>query len=384
MYCETILKKIPLKKCLVLIVYLATVEVFVYIGQTGLPPRDVLKYAHNETNYGFGEQLLYPRNAITATTTGRVMKIMDLNPRPNCLFHCTYRTCEYQKCAHTFNPSEADLLMINGARLHNVSLPKRPRGQIWLMYSREPMTDKRFILLNQAFLRGQFNWTKTYLNDSTFFSKYGRLKARDSPSDTDYEKIFNRKKYDVAWFVSHCNTSSKRELYVQRMSSQVQIHVFGRCGNYSCGRKGYTMGGSRDTCLEMLSRDYKFYLSFENSFCRDYVTEKFFNLFPDTDVIPVVRGGADYKRFFPPDIYVNSLDFASPEELGKYLHHLARDKTKYLTMLKKKDGYEKTGPASNVCCDLCKALHTRTPSNVYDNIYSWITRPGVCWPPTDI
>ncbi len=38
-----------------------------------------------------------------------------------------------------------------------------------------------------------------------------------------------------------------------------------------------------------IQRVYKFYLSFENSLCRDYVTEKFFTR--AGNILPVVRGG---------------------------------------------------------------------------------------------
>ena len=62
---------------------------------------------------------------------------------------------------------------------------------------------------------------------------------------------------------------------------------------------------------EMLERDYKFYLAFENSKCRDYVTEKFYNalLF---SVGPVVFGGADYDAIgAPKNSYIDVRIFAS-------------------------------------------------------------------------
>lgn len=44
----------------------------------------------------------------------------------------------------------------------------------------------------------------------------------------------------------------------------------------------------------MLGREYKFYLSFENSLCRDYVTEKFY-LPLLYSMVPIAYGGADYE-----------------------------------------------------------------------------------------
>ncbi len=39
-----------------------------------------------------------------------------------------------------------------------------------------------------------------------------------------------------------------------------------------------------------LLQDYKFYLAFENTYCRDYISEKFWNALKQ-DIVPIVMGG---------------------------------------------------------------------------------------------
>jgi hypothetical protein len=60
----------------------------------------------------------------------------------------------------------------------------------------------------------------------------------------------------------------------------------------------------------MLERDYKFYLSFENSLCRDYVTEKFYNALQFT-AVPIVYGSASYSTVAPRNSYIDVRDFPS-------------------------------------------------------------------------
>lgn len=64
-----------------------------------------------------------------------------------------------------------------------------------------------------------------------------------------------------------------------------KVDIFGPCGSLQCPNN------QTEECYKLFQRDYKFYLAFENSNCRDYITSDVFyaNLI-DRDIVPVVMG----------------------------------------------------------------------------------------------
>jgi alpha-1,3-fucosyltransferase len=154
---------------------------------------------------------------------------------------------------------------------------------------------------------------------------YGRIKCiHPSPSCLNFPRL-NRsvvqetstvpfeidltlKNRVVAWFVSNCETHSRRELLARNLSRFISVDIYGKCGDgrHSCQ--------NRSGCDCLLSRHYRFYLSFENSLCPDYVTEKLYRPMAH-DTVPVVYGGSDYSFYLPAGSYINVMDFDSPQSL---------------------------------------------------------------------
>jgi hypothetical protein len=84
------------------------------------------------------------------------------------------------------------------------------------------------------------------------------------PTDEKIIKTFERKSKTAAWFVSNCNlqTSLRNELTKDLQKLGVEVDIFGACG---------TLQTPKDNVYEFLELNYKFYFSFENSLCEDYV-----------------------------------------------------------------------------------------------------------------
>ena len=80
------------------------------------------------------------------------------------------------------------------------------------------------------------------------------------------------------------------------------MDVYGKCGPLDCPPPG--------DCYSLLDTSYKFYLAFENSLCRDYVTEKFYRTVQHR-VIPVTYNGADMHNLAPYRSYINTAHFST-------------------------------------------------------------------------
>ena len=146
--------------------------------------------------------------------------------------------------------------------------------------------------------------------------------------------------------------------------------MYGRCGKHRIS-----------DAAEMINKDYKFYLSFENSFCADYITEKFFKYY-SLDTLLVVRGGADYNKLLPKESYINTADFDTFKELADYLKRVNSSEELYIEHLKKKDRYSTTTDRDISYCSLCAKLN-----NLQDNRNTYVSVPSIletCNIPMDI
>ncbi|CAL1537364.1 unnamed protein product [Lymnaea stagnalis] len=295
----------------------------------------------------------------------------------------SFKLCRYNSCRFVNNLTKADAIVFaaRAIRDHPILDYVRPEGQRWIFYTYDPSIV--YYKLHRPDIVSEFNWSITYQLHSSFPLLFGQLRRR-SPPVKDYESIYSGKSNATAWFVSHCSTWSKRELYVDRMRKLMDVHIFGLCGDRKCGLIHYRLNDST-LCLPMLSQQYKFYLAFENAFCQDYVSEKFFKLFEDVDVIPVVRGGFDYKKYLPDGIYVDASDFKNPEDLASYLVKLGDNKEEYINMLKRKDRWVAVATQS-IHCQVCEVLHkySNTTTFIPNLNYHYHGEPSYCHEPADL
>jgi len=117
--------------------------------------------------------------------------------------------------------------------------------------------------------------------------------------------------------------------------------------------------------------------SFENSFCEDYVTEKFFKVL-DFDLIPIVLGGNIYSKMAPAKSYIDVQQFETPKHLAQYLQYLDGNIKAYAEYFEWKR-YFKVNWWSKIFCQLCKSLNDATmPQKTYTNLTEWWVKESHC------
>ncbi|RZC31869.1 Glyco transf 10 domain containing protein [Asbolus verrucosus] len=278
--------------------------------------------------------------------------------------NCTYKNC-YTTYHKEFLPVDRfDAIIFHGIQYTEASFgkpAKRRPNQMYIFFCQEsPVHTPDFIKNHKNF----YNWTMTYRRDSDIMRPYGFIQKRK----TDYqppsvEEIRKRPK-KIAWMVSNCGTSSERELLYNALKKVIPIDVYGTCGDLSCPRS------TGEKCYDMVEDNYKFYLSFENSICEDYVTEKLFSILK-RNIVPIVYGGADYKRIAPPNSVINVMDFKSVKSLVRYIRHLDTHPEEYLKFFEWKKNYIVDTDKENTLCTLCQKLNEQIKPKIYNNIAEW-------------
>ncbi|XP_064599812.1 alpha-(1,3)-fucosyltransferase C-like [Liolophura sinensis] len=288
--------------------------------------------------------------------------------------------CPVKTCAFTTDRGlldDAPVVMFHVPELKTDLNPpprSRNRPQAWVFYTH---TSPAYSHQPPYLWQHLFNWSMTYHPEAEVHFPFGRLRHRSARQPKNYLAVAKEERKMVAWFVGSCKSHSKREAYVERLKRVVPVDTFGECGDHECD--------DAEGCLEMVGKSYKFYLSFESSLCEGYVTEDFFQ-HAKLDVVPIVRGGANYSNFMPKNSFINTEDFQTANELGRYLTFLASNPEEYAKYLEWKNYYsvEVTITKDKSWCYLCEKAHDVTSVKKRHNPYEFWFQGKACWTPSDI
>ncbi|XP_002665488.1 4-galactosyl-N-acetylglucosaminide 3-alpha-L-fucosyltransferase 9 [Danio rerio] len=240
------------------------------------------------------------------------------------------------------------------ADLSNIPNQPRPRLQKWIWMNMEsPSNSPRYSSLDDL-----FNLTSSYRLDSDISVPYGRLiSGKTSGSIPKKTKL-------VCWIVSNWNSTYKRSQYYQELKKHINIDVYGNAFSKRISSEDYTSVVS--SC--------RFYLSFENSVHKDYITEKLFNpLILGT--VPVVLGPPrrNYEEQIPAGAFIHIEDFSGPEGLAEHLKLLEKNEDLYMQYFSWREEFVASESSFGLehACRACDHVRRHRNYRVVNELNGW-------------
>ncbi|PIC44007.1 hypothetical protein B9Z55_004524 [Caenorhabditis nigoni] len=205
------------------------------------------------------------------------------------------------------------------------------------------------------------NWTMTYRTDADVWAPYGTMVKRKTPVEIDLNAIWKSKKKSATWLASNCFTPNRRFDLIKKMIDKgFEIEIWGNCGKQAPQCSG--VDNQESPCVLELIKPYKFYISMENSNCKDYVTEKFWKALNDRMVVPIVLSRQYYKNLnvVPDSAYIAVDDFATFDEFMTHIKKVNSDKDTYLSYHAWRKDYQIIiGSGFSGWCTLCNKLQDK-------------------------
>ena len=320
-------------------------------------------------------------------------------PEGDSIFHqlsCSVKFCDVTEDITRAETSDVIVMHSSDIKSRDNLPNSKPTNQRWLLYMMEPPD---MLQTNLSMLNGMMNWTSTYSTMSDIPVPFGGytphqdvfktnvLEPHQSSGNssetvtrnTNISILLNKSEI-VAMFTKHCTLPTEHKQYIHELKKHVPVHLYGPCRHTSCG--------TRQQCLDMLRTKYKFYLSFEECNCHQYITDRFWHVALQHDVIPIVMGAprSDYELVAPPHSFIHIHDYASPEYLAQHLNELDENPELYLKYFRwKSDGYvtdaKPINQDHNFWCELCSKLHSTKwmkTRQVYGHLDKWWSKHQQC------
>ena len=300
-----------------------------------------------------------------------------IKPSNNFKDHRKSCACNIDMCEFIFDKAKfniSDIVVFHGKKLdmpHITTLNElnrhRPKNQLWLYFTLEnPVRSMSPEPYNHL-----FNLTSTYRLDSDLRIPYRYHFPRERypfALNRNNKVLFKRnyaenKSGQIIWAASS-SCKSRRNLLAEKLHQYgLNIEKYGKCRVGSIPQTKDTNYKGYPSALPY--NKYKFVLAFENSFCTDYITEKYWKNGIDFDTVPIVLGGANYsdERLAIPGSYIDALKFPSAKKLAEYLRLVDGNDTLYNEYFRwKRDwSFYDTGRSTQCflwSCELCRKLHT--------------------------
>ncbi|KAI3371963.1 hypothetical protein L3Q82_006693 [Scortum barcoo] len=235
----------------------------------------------------------------------------------------------------------------------------RPASQRWVWLSLEPPVNN----VNLTQLNGLFNWTMSYRRDADISIPYG--KTIPGGAEPGFQFAPNRSCL-VSWVVSKYRPQQARAVVYQSLKKYIPIEVYGKWNKKPLS----------DNKLLPTIANCLFYLAFENSESKDYISEKLWRNAFQAGTVPVVLGPsrATYEALAPPNSFIHVADFKSTADMAAYLRRVAADRQVYEKYLQWHHTHRiKTYTDwRERLCQICVKYHSLPVHRVYQDLESWV------------
>ncbi|XP_058480777.1 4-galactosyl-N-acetylglucosaminide 3-alpha-L-fucosyltransferase 9-like [Solea solea] len=204
-------------------------------------------------------------------------------------------------------------------------------------------------------------WFQNYRLESNIPVPYGHLEPRASGEETF--QVPPKDKL-VCWIVSNWNERFRRVQFYNELKKHVNISVYGRAFGKPTSEEEYDHIVSR--C--------KFYLAFENSVHKDYISDKLYRPMV-LGALPVTLGPTrqNYEDHVPGDSFIHVDDFPTAKQLADRLLYLHRNDTEYMKYFEwtKKYKIKSSQFGTTHACKTCSYLQQHRGYEASRNLKEW-------------